>query len=393
MAKLRPLIAPRSPLHRMQSQLFVAGAGDSPRSSRADVGVHRRFPASLFFLLVAGLSVIFIYRGASPTLPSPRYAMHLNRSRLSSIPADDILDAVDLDNEEMRLMLVLEEAAMDDNTVILTTLNAAWASAGSIIDLFLESFHIGYGTRVLLDHLVIIAFDKKAYLRCIDLHPHCFALRTEGVDFSGEKKFMSEGYLKMMWRRIDFLRVVLEKGFNFIFTDTDVMWFRNPLPHFFPDGDFQIACDQFIGNPLDRNNRPNGGFNFVKSNNRTIEFYKYWYESREKHPGYHDQDVLNIIKYDSFIDEMGLEMRFLSTAFFGGLCEPSRNLNVVCTMHANCCIGLSSKISDLKLMLEDWRRYMSLPPALKRSRLPLWRVPKNCSLASLHELISPHTTP
>ncbi|KAG6503750.1 hypothetical protein ZIOFF_036074 [Zingiber officinale] len=45
----------------------------------------------------------------------------------------------------------------------------------------------GDGTRRLLDHLVIIALDKKAYIRCISLHTHCFALYTEGMDFSDEK--------------------------------------------------------------------------------------------------------------------------------------------------------------------------------------------------------------
>ncbi|KAK8947520.1 hypothetical protein KSP40_PGU009336 [Platanthera guangdongensis] len=143
------------------------------------------------------------------------------------------------------------------------------------------------------------------------------------------------------------------------------MWFRNPFPHFFPDGDFQIACDKFIGDHFDRNNIPNGGFSFVKSNNRTIEFYKFWYSSREKHPGYHDQDVLNIIKFDPLVDELGLKMRFLRTTFFGGICEPSRNFNVVCTMHANCCVGLHRKINDIRVMLDDWRRYIALPPTLK----------------------------
>lgn len=271
---------------------------------------------------------------------------------------------------------------MEDKTVILTTLNEAWSSPNSVLDVFLQSFRIGEGTRKLLDHLVMVALDKKAYDRCISMHPYCFALTTEGVDFSGEKNFMSDGYLKMMWRRIDFLRVVLEMGYNFIFTDTDIVWFRNPLPHFHQDADFQIACDQFLGDESDLNNRPNGGFNYVKSNNLTVEFYKFWYSSRETYPGLHDQDVLNFIKYDPFIKQLGIKMRFLSTVYFGGLCEPSKDFNKVCTMHANCCIGLGSKIHDLGVMLEDWKMYMSMPPAIKISKRHYWRVPQNCSLVA-----------
>ncbi|KAI5573558.1 hypothetical protein POPTR_010G099400v4 [Populus trichocarpa] len=158
------------------------------------------------------------------------------------------------------------------------------------------------------------------------------------------------------------------------------MWFRDPFPRFYLDADFQIACDHFLGNSSDIQNRPNGGFNYVKSNNRTIEFYKFWYSSRETYPGYHDQDVLNFIKFDPFIEDLGLKMRFLDTAFFGGLCEPSKDLNLVCTMHANCCYGLDSKLHDLRIMLQDWKTFLSLPPALKRSSSMLWTVPQNCRL-------------
>lgn len=112
---------------------------------------------------------------------------------------------------------------MRDKTVILTTLNAAWASPGSVIDLFMESFRTGETTRHLLNNLVIVSLDMKAYKRCMAIHAHCFALTTEGVDFSGEKNFMSKGYLRMMWRRVDFLRVVLGKGYSFIFSVSFVL--------------------------------------------------------------------------------------------------------------------------------------------------------------------------
>ncbi|XP_010259627.1 PREDICTED: uncharacterized protein At4g15970-like [Nelumbo nucifera] len=288
------------------------------------------------------------------------------------------------DDEETSLERILKAAAMEDGTVILTTLNEAWAAPGSIIDLFIDSFRVGDRTSWLLKHLVVVALDQEAYTRCLVIHTHCFALVTQGSNFTGEAYFMTSDYLEMMWRRIDFLRSVLEMGYHFIFTDADIMWFRNPFPHFYPDADFQIACDNFMGNPSDLSNRPNGGFNYVKSNKRTIEFYKFWYSSRETHPGYHDQDVLNMIKFDPFITQIGLKMMFLDTAYFGGFCEPSRDLNLVCTMHANCCYGLDSKLIDLRIMIEDWRKYVSSPPNMKASSLQFWRVPHNCSLSSFH---------
>lgn len=156
------------------------------------------------------------------------------------------------------------------------------------------------------------------------------------------------------------------------------MWFRDPFPRFYLDADFQIACDYFLGNPDDMKNSPNGGFNYVKSNKRSIEFYKFWYSSRETYPGHHDQDVLNLIKLDPFISQIGIKIKFLDTAFFGGLCEASKDLNLVCTMHANCCFGLDSKLNDLRVMLQDWRAFISLPLDLKNESIISWRVPKKC---------------
>lgn len=176
-----------------------------------------------------------------------------------------------------------------------------------------------------------------------------------------------------------FLWIFIPLWLVFLLQDADIMWFRDPFPHFDLDADFQIACDHFSGNSSDvDSNKPNGGFNFVRSNNRSIEFYKFWYSSRETYPGLHDQDVLNRIKYDSFIIDIGLKIRFLNTAYFGGFCEPSKDLNQVCTMHANCCFGLESKVHDLRILLLDWRLFMSLPPTLKRSSILSWRAPQNC---------------
>ncbi|KAI9084979.1 hypothetical protein K1719_032971 [Acacia pycnantha] len=256
-------------------------------------------------------------------------------------------------SNEYRLEGILNEAAMEDKTVILTTLNEAWAAQNSAI------------------------------------HTYCYPLVSEGADFHEEAYFMTPRYLDMMWRRIDFLRSVLEKGYSFVFTDADIMWFRDPFPRFHLDADFQIACDHYTGSSDDVNNRPNGGFYFVKSNNRSIEFYKFWYSSRETYPGYHDQDVLNFIKVHPFITDIGLKIRFLDTTNFGGLCEPSKDLNEVCTMHANCCFGMVSKLHDLRIMLQDWKHYLSLPPSLKRLSVISWRVPHKCSLDSFHYHGSP----
>ncbi|XP_078444554.1 uncharacterized protein At4g15970-like [Wolffia australiana] len=281
-------------------------------------------------------------------------------------------------SDEIMLRTVLEKAAMGNRTVILTSLNEAWAAPGSIIELFFESFWTGENTKRFVEHLVIIALDEKAYARCRSMHVNCYPLKTEGVDFSTEKKFMTEDYLKMVWRKIEFLHSVLELGYSFIFTDADVIWFRDPMPVFHPEGDVQMSCDYFNGNPDYLSNTLNTGFKYVRSNEKTRRFYKYWYESRKAHPGMHDQEVFNLIKGDQYVREIGLRFKLIPTVYFSGICQPSRDFNRVCTMHANCCIGLQHKLNDMRVMLEDWRMYRVLKEMLNSTHQSRWRVPQKC---------------
>ncbi|KAG7616162.1 hypothetical protein AtNW77_Chr4g0291171 [Arabidopsis thaliana] len=288
--------------------------------------------------------------------------------------SDDVHHQEDL----KKLGKILTEAATEDKTVIITTLNKAWSEPNSTFDLFLHSFHVGKGTKPLLRHLVVACLDEEAYSRCSEVHPHrCYFMKTPGIDFAGDKMFMTPDYLKMMWRRIEFLGTLLKLRYNFIFTDIDIMWFRDPFPRLSKEVDFQIACDRYSGDDKDIHNAVNGGFTFVKANQRTIDFYNYWYMSRLRYPDRHDQDVLDQIKGGGYPAKIGLKMRFLDTKYFGGFCEPSRDLDKVCTMHANCCVGLENKIKDLRQVIVDWENYVSAAKTTD-GQIMTWRDPENC---------------
>lgn len=117
----------------------------------------------------------------------------------------------------------LNNASMEEKTVIITIINKAYVEPykgeyPSMFDLFLEGFWEGEMTRPLLDHLLVVAMDQTAYERCKFRRLHCYRLLTDGVDFAGEKIYMSEEFNKMMWRRTQFLMDVLKLGYNFIFT-------------------------------------------------------------------------------------------------------------------------------------------------------------------------------
>lgn len=265
-----------------------------------------------------------------------------------------------LSHYEENLKEVFKKAALPDRTVIITTLNAAWAENNTMIDIFLESFQHGEGTQRLLQHLVIVCLDQKAYDRCLAIHPHCLKVRTGGVDFSGEQALLSDDYIKMIWRRIKFLKTVLEMNYSFVFTDADVMWFRNPFPHLRHDlkADMQIACDRFNGRPWSVRNSPNAGFTYVRANEKTIRFYKYWYSERKRGAKMADQEVFNAIKYEDKFKSIGMNLRFLDTQHFGGFCGIRfTDMTKAFTMHATCCKGLNAKLNDLKVILDGWKHW------------------------------------
>ncbi|XP_066307858.1 uncharacterized protein At4g15970-like [Miscanthus floridulus] len=127
---------------------------------------------------------------------------------------------------------LLPKVAMDDRTVIITSVNDAWAQPGSLLDLYLDSFKNGEDTAHLLDHLLVVSLDARGFDRCKAVHPHCYLLNATSVDMSSAKPFMSPDYLELVWTKLVFQQRVLELGYNFLFTDCDMVWFRNPFRHF-----------------------------------------------------------------------------------------------------------------------------------------------------------------
>ncbi|KAE8666970.1 glutamate receptor 2.8-like [Hibiscus syriacus] len=79
--------------------------------------------------------------------------------------------------------------------------------------------------------------------------------------FRGGEGFHVARFIKMMWRRTLFLLDVLKRGYSFVFTDTDVMWLRNPFTKRGLNGteDLQISIDMFYGDPRPDHNLINTG--------------------------------------------------------------------------------------------------------------------------------------
>ncbi|KAM1027628.1 hypothetical protein ACFX13_041091 [Malus domestica] len=265
---------------------------------------------------------------------------------------------------EDELETVLGKASMDNKTVIIAVINKAYAvqdvkADTTMLDLFIESFWQGEGTMTLVDHLVLVAVDQTAYDRCMFLRLNCYRLETEGVDFGGEKLFMSEDFIKMMWRRTWLLLEVLKRGYSFVFTDTDVVWLRDPFKRLSKNEteDLQMSTDMFFGDPWNASQLINTGFYYVRSNSKTIALFDRWYTSKDNATGLKEQDVLLNLFRGGITGELGLRVRFLDTLYFSGFCQNSRDFGQVSTVHANCCRSIVAKVKDLKAVLRDWKRF------------------------------------
>ncbi|KAM3353727.1 hypothetical protein ACQJBY_024720 [Aegilops geniculata] len=273
---------------------------------------------------------------------------------------------------------LLTKVATDDGTVIITSVNEAWARPGSLLDIFLAGFKNGKGIAHLLNHTLIVAVDSHALAHCEVVHPHCYLYEVTSANVSSANRFMSKSYLELVWAKLRVPERVLQLGYNYLFTDVDILWLRNPFRHISLYADMAISTDGFKGNAEALTNVGNTGFYYVRSTNRTVEMLKRWRAARLRFPSSHDQGVLNEIKADLAAGELQIKFVFLETTLFDGFCQFHGEMDKVCTMHAMCCIGLENKVHDLRNLAADWKNYTSLAPMEKRSGKHRWTPPNRC---------------
>ena len=113
---------------------------------------------------------------------------------------------------------MLPKVATDDRTVIITSVNEAFARPNSLLGLFRESFQVGEGIGHLLNNVLVVAVDAKAFSYCKAVHPHCYLLQVKTMDLSSANNYMTEAYVELVWTNLSLQQRVLELGYNFLFT-------------------------------------------------------------------------------------------------------------------------------------------------------------------------------
>ncbi|XP_041019980.1 uncharacterized protein At1g28695-like [Juglans microcarpa x Juglans regia] len=343
----------------------------------------RLFRTVIFCLLLIGLlNIVFIDTptGSKPVLFSLRYRLRQ--------PSHEICYSRSTSHRD-ELEAALSKASMGkkSTTVIIAIVNKGYIDQGEkpMLDMFLDSFWVGEGTRELINRLLLVAVDERSFERCKFLRLHCYKLELildEGaMDSNGEKLYMSNDFIKMMWRRTLFLGDVLKRGYSFIFTDTDVMWLRNPFPRLSQNEsiDLQISTDRFNGDEQsEANQQINTGFYMIRSNNKTISLFDAWYARKNSSEGLKEQDVLLNMMRAGVFRELGLELRFLDTNYFSGFCEDSKDFRAVTTVHANCCRTIVAKVADLMAVVHDWKMFKRSSSTNQTSTPRSWTNHKAC---------------
>ncbi|KAK4846145.1 hypothetical protein QYF36_013578 [Acer negundo] len=253
----------------------------------------------------------------------------------------------------------------DRRTLIVSMVGQALASGpGSVLDLFIESFHVGHGTKPLLNHLLIVALDSKAFHYCKSMHPNCFYLTSKKPSLLPHLKYK-------------FLQELIELGYNFIFTDADVMWFRNPVSRIHPSKALTIACDFNSGDLPSVSDRVDQGFFSMSSSDLTVEYFKYRDMARFLYPNKQNQSLCEATVSEDIFKTLEVAVEYLDTAHFGGFCQQSINMEEIYTVRANCCENIENKVHDLRMLLDDWRNFTGLSADLKESSIT-WRAPEKC---------------
>lgn len=141
-----------------------------------------------------------------------------------------------------------------------------------------------------------------------------------------------------------------------VLQDADVLWLRSPFSNFSPSYELTISCnfpsDGQLGGYVQ-----DGGIFYLRSNAIAIEFFKYWKVIKVLYPNSNVEESLctTIMQSKDIGDSYAFGVKYVDTTYFGGFCHLSKDmLREACTIHANCCEDLTSKVHDLRNVLDDW---------------------------------------
>ena len=101
-------------------------------------------------------------------------------------------------------------------------------------DLFQEHIIVGTTKEYAGSNLLLFATDKETYQLSQKLGIAAFYDETIFADMptSAANSYGDRVFAKMMMAKVYCVHLVNQLGYNVLFQDVDVVWYRNPLPYF-----------------------------------------------------------------------------------------------------------------------------------------------------------------
>jgi len=168
-----------------------------------------------------------------------------------------------------------------ESTVIVMASNDGYASltSNTVASLHKLGFH----------NYVIIGLDDKACALISADAGSCVPVDGERVSSSAQP-YRSQAYKKIVQQKPIWVKKAVDMGYNVLFTDTDIVWLKDPLPYLkkFATDDvvFQNDVEKLdLHNPEPQNIvDPCSGFYYVRSTSGGKAFMQHWLEDIHANP-------------------------------------------------------------------------------------------------------------
>ena len=136
---------------------------------------------------------------------------------------------------------------------------------------------------------VVIAQDASFYDFLQSHHiPSMSGSLIHAASSHNAQNFHSAGFNAISIAKIIAARIVLELGYNVLFSDVDTAWNKSPVSFLSADVDLTIQSNSG-SNLSPSDDEPNTGFYFLKSNDRSMAFLDETIDRARKNPALDDQ--------------------------------------------------------------------------------------------------------
>lgn len=167
----------------------------------------------------------------------------------------------------LTLDALLDRLAVN-NTIVLTALNYGYSHM--MMSWVCNLRHLN------ITNFIVAALDEELYKWAVvrGLPVYLETSITEGISSSmiSEATYGTDNFKQLTKMKSRVVLRILQLGYNVVWSDCDIVWFKNPLPHLMGhDADLVIQTNAPDDEPANGKRRINSGFYLARSNEQLIQ--------------------------------------------------------------------------------------------------------------------------